>query len=772
MQLRGGFDRAGPLIRLLGSPQLAAEEVVLQLLFRTPGTWERRLFGASYESFLAGIDPRQRSVFDRRIAESPLHVEIRAAFLGPHDWLAAKAIDQWSASWMSMQGSPRWQFAWVRGRRRRERFFRAMQDHDMKRFAGKKGRRDISASEASAILPIPWRERHPNLTYVGAPTGPAPTELVADMRWPSEVIVGTCGSDLVRLPAGWHHLAIVGRTRSGKSTLAQNIALQILRSQPGARVLILEPTGELIRDLVDRLPAGVAGDAIVIDPAHPTDVVDGQAMARVPLNLLGLEYRGKPGTPEFERQAEQVSGGLVQAIKNAWGEESVGGRADFILRSVFQALLTLEGTNLVDAYTALSDKETLRRLERLVPEGPLRQALRTHLPRLDYAFTISSLDKVGKIATNPILRKALCQRYHPVSFDQLLDHQLVLLDLGKGALGTEAANFLGAVYLTQLWSAIQRRERKDLPVYLIVDEFHNYAIPAFADMLSEGARLGLHVVAVTQYLNRIPQRIRSALDRERRRLDALLARHRGHDRGLENRAGRPVRVDPGPPRQRSRASRGRPRRPRGASASRNVASRAAERRRSSRLGGPSQTSSRRYARAEDSEASPLGVSNERIAAFLRAFPELEGRTYRQLAEELRSTSAEVEAAVARCRAAGDVANVGADACGLTLRGSYHRQAIEAARNEGEEHTELLTDAAVFLRNKGIQVLIVRQGGGYMVPDAEFDFGGRTYNVEVECSTLVKHVEQVARNVSKAAGGDGDASSLWPARRWPSDSSRC
>jgi hypothetical protein len=48
-------------------------------------------------------------------------------------------------------------------------------------------------------------------------------------------------------------------------------------------------------------------------------------------------------------------------------------------------------------------------------------------------------------------------------------------------------------------------------VYLVVDEFHNYAIPDFADMLSEGARLGLPVIAVTQYLNRIPKRIRSAL---------------------------------------------------------------------------------------------------------------------------------------------------------------------------------------------------------------------------------------------------------------------
>ncbi|MCI4324351.1 MAG: hypothetical protein L3K00_00460 [Thermoplasmata archaeon] len=56
---------------------------------------------------------------------------------------------------------------------------------------------------------------------------------------------------------------------------------------------------------------------------------------------------------------------------------------------------------------------------------------------------------------------------------------------------------------------------------------------------------------------------------------------------------------------------------------------------------------------------------------------------------------------------------------------------------------------MFLEAKGIRIRIVNQGGGYLVPDAEFDLGGQSYNVEVECSTLVKHVDQVARNVRKA-----------------------
>ncbi|EQD26402.1 hypothetical protein B1B_19587, partial [mine drainage metagenome] len=101
--------------------------------------------------------------------------------------------------------------------------------------------------------------------------------------------------------------------------------------------------------------------------------------------------------------------------------------------------------------------------------------------------------------------------YGPVPFDQLLDRRLLLLNLAKGALGTEAANFLGAIFLTQLWSALQERKNAQAtPTYLVVDEFHNYLIPAFADMLSEGARVGLHVIAVTQYLNRIPEKIRAA----------------------------------------------------------------------------------------------------------------------------------------------------------------------------------------------------------------------------------------------------------------------
>jgi hypothetical protein len=297
---------------------------------------------------------------------------------------------------------------------------------------------------------------------------------------------------------------------------------------------------------------------------------------------------------------------------------------------------------------------------------------------------------------------------------------------------------------------IDERRRRTFLLRAIGGRRHliNYAIPAFADMLSEGARLGLHVVAVTQYLNRIPDRIRTALignvdawmlfslgtedmnagwklvqgDQFGWTPDHLVSGLAPHEVALALR-GALLRVATSPP------------------APPNAALDPTRR--------AVQTSSSRYARPEGSEASPLGLSSERIATFLRSLPELDGKEVRQFSKELGWPRGEVEAAIARCKAAGDVARAGDGIVGLTRRGSFHRQAIEAARNDGEEHTDLLTDPPTFLDGKGIRVRIIRQGGGYLVPDAEFEDGGRTYHVEAECSTLVKRVDQVAKNVRKA-----------------------
>ncbi len=770
LQLTAGLDRGGTLLRSL-APTVRDEacEVVLQFVFRRVGDWEHRFLGRNYDEFLTLVESSQRATLLRRRGESAYHLEVRASVVSRDPELVLPVLQQWVGSWASWQGDP-WRklrmapdeglperlrdltigpkrIHGIRMSSHRGRLLQAMVVHSLRSQSTARPRRDVSGRELAAVLPVPWRERHAGVVYAGAPVGSPLAELLT-LPGAASASLGTAGGTPVRLPSGWHHLAILGRTRSGKSTAAQNVILDILRADPSPRVVVLEPTGGLIHDLVGRIPADVAKDTVVIDPSRPTFTREGVEMAAVPLNLLQMPSRGGLEPVERERQAERLSGDLVQAIKNAWGEESIGGRADFILRAVLQGLSGLDGTTLVDVYAALSDKNAMKRLERLSSGDSLRSTLKVHLPKLDYSMTISSLDKVGKIATNPLFRKALCQRADPVQFERLLQHRLLLLNLGKGPLGTEGAGFLGAIFLTRLWSAIQERPGPKTPIYLVVDEFHNYAIPAFADMLSEGARLGLHVVPITQFLGRIPPKVRSAMVGN---VDAWMMFSLGAEdtreawqivRG-EQFGWRPEDLDSGlRPHQAALATRG-------SLIKVDTRGPVAGSPRAAELAAMVEETSRRYARAEDSGASPLTLSQDQVVRFLGALESDRARPRAEIGRALGWSPDRVSAAASLCLSAGNAAEDQGTGLRLRRRGRYLREAVQAARNEAEEHCGLLADAAAFLDGLGIAVRIVPQEGGYFRPDAEFERRGRTYNVEVECSTLASRPDQVLKNVAKA-----------------------
>ncbi|HLM90794.1 MAG TPA: hypothetical protein VK424_01915 [Thermoplasmata archaeon] len=763
-------DAAGFLLRTLGSQTLQDHDVVLQLLFQRARVWESGLFSARYMSYAERHGRALRAEMDARRAEPAYHVELRAHLMGPQPDQSLIALGAWLEQWTTLGGVP-WRTWKVIPRKKEQPFHTAFATHDFARFSNRRGRRDVSATELGHLLSIPWATYHPECSYAGAPRGRAGRESLVSrspvapqlptvrvLRYhpdpePSprpQFILGAYDGRHVALPPEWNHAALLGRTQSGKSTLALNLVLQILAKQPDATVVVVEPTGTLVGGIESRLSPEIASETIEIDPAHATFQEDGTTMVSVPLNLLRQPdpVDDEESDTERDRWAEALAGDLLAAIRSAWGEESIGGRAELVLRALVQGLSQTPGSNLVDAYHLLSSKPALQRFIRTAPPGPLRDFLERHLPRLDYQFTMSSLDKVGKIATNPLLRVALCQRSGAVSFDRLLRHRLLLLNLSKSALGAEGANFLGAVYLSQLWAAVQRSGRPDHSVYLVLDEVHNYAIPALADMLSEGAKFGLHVVVATQFLHRVPPRVRAALLGN---VDAWLLFSLGvedmddawkivngqthgwtpqdlvdglrpHEVALAVSGGLvKLTTDPSPP----------------------LGPLATENHRTVT------ESSRRYAQREDSEASPWLVGPEVVQGVMAGLS-TGPRTREELEDSTMLPGAQLDGALALAASEGDVEpNEDAGRLRLTSRGQVHLAALEGRRNEGEEHIETLTEFAVFLEKRGIALSVPKQVAGILTPDGQFQWGSATYNVEVECSTVAKAAGQVIRNVKKA-----------------------
>ena len=160
-------------------------------------------------------------------------------------------------------------------------------------------------------------------------------------------------------------------------------------------------------------------------------------------------------------------------------------------------------------------------------------------------------------------------------------------------------------------------------------------------------------------------------------------------------------------------------------------------------------SSRRYAQPEDSESSPWLVSQNEVEIVLGTLTKGP-----QTREELAAGSAlpvdRFDAALVLATAQGDVEREsGKGSFQLTVRGSIHLKALRARRNEGEDHCGLLADTGSFLVPLGPQMEVVAQEGGFLRPDGEFEWRGRNYSVEVECSTVVSRLDQVARNIRKA-----------------------
>jgi len=753
IQVQPKVDSASFLLRTLGSRTLRDHDVLLQLLFRRVRGWESSFFSPLYDTVAQRQAHQLRGQMEVRQGEAAYHVELRTNIKGPQPEEALTALGAWLGQWTTTGGVP-----WRRWKVIRPRaewgFHAALASHDLRRYSSRKPRRNASGTELAHLLSIPWATHHPECSYAGAPRSqPAPELVVRPSSSPSSpadarLMVGVSGSRRVTLPREWNHVAILGRTQSGKSTLALNLVLQTLRKHPNSTVVVIEPTGTLVEGIVSRLPREIALETVEIDPAHATFQQGDATMVSVPLSLLLPPERADELPSVRDRWSEALAGDLLAAIRSAWGEESIGGRAEFVLRALVQGLALTPGSNLVDAYHILTSKTALQRFVKSAPPGPLRDFLEHHLPRLDYTFTMSSLDKVGKVATNSLLRIALCQRDHAVPFDRLLGHRLLFLNLSKAALGADGANFLGAIYLTQLWAAVQRSGRPDRSVYLILDEVHNYAVPALADMLSEGAKFGLHVVAITQYLHRVPPRVRAALLGN---VDAWLLFSLGTEDmddawkivNGESHGWLPQDlVDGLRPYEVAMAVSGdllklgtRPSPPPDPQ--------------SNELRDLVTTSSRRYAQPEDSEASPWIVGQETVEGLLKALSMQPG-SREELGVNTALSGSRLDGVIAWSVAARDVVKDAADGkFRLTSRGSFHLRALEARRNEGEDHCAMLPDAATILDAVRIPVQIVPQAGGYLLPDAEFEWRGRTYSVEVESTTLTSRFDQVVRNIRKA-----------------------
>jgi Type IV secretion-system coupling protein DNA-binding domain len=68
-----------------------------------------------------------------------------------------------------------------------------------------------------------------------------------------------------------HHLHVVGETGTGKSTLLANLVLQ--DAAAGRAAVVIDPKGDLVESILERLPEGCEDRTCVVDPDDRMDAV-------------------------------------------------------------------------------------------------------------------------------------------------------------------------------------------------------------------------------------------------------------------------------------------------------------------------------------------------------------------------------------------------------------------------------------------------------------------------------------------------------------------
>jgi len=292
-------------------------------------------------------------------------------------------------------------------------------------------------------------------------------------------------SDELRL----EHTHIIGRSGKGKSKLIAGMCLRDI--ERGHGVAVIDPHGDLAKDIAARLPEEAVEKCIYFEPGHPTSVPLWN-----PLHAYGLPDRV---VDDFIRAFMNITDG--------WGH-----RVEGLFRQALYGLIACGEATLhnVDILLTPDDPESKRLQKRIleVVRNPTSRHFWKHeyktYRRVDLAPAHNKLMKLLLYDT-PCLMFA--QKESRIDCREIMDNSGILIaDLSS--LGPEAQDVIGSLLLSSLFHAGISRSNIDdegrrVPFHTHVDEMHRFVNDGLPKMLVEMRKFGCSLVLSSHYLGQV-----------------------------------------------------------------------------------------------------------------------------------------------------------------------------------------------------------------------------------------------------------------------------
>jgi len=297
-----------------------------------------------------------------------------------------------------------------------------------------------------------------------------------------------------------HHTHVVGPTGVGKSVLLGRLIEQDIAD--GLAVVVIEPKGDLIDDVLAHIPEHRQGEVVVLDPADLT-----------PVGLNPLAHHGQ--------RSEVVADGILTIFKALYAE-AWGPRTQDILHACLLTLTRRSDASLVMLPLLLTNAGFRRSLTSSLRDPLALEPFWAWYENLSDGERQQAIapvmNKLRQWLLRPSLRAVLGQREPRFHFRQVFtERKILLVPLRKGIIGAEAASLLGSLVVAELWQATLSRaaiepERRH-PVMVYIDEVQDYLhLPTdLGDALAQARGLGVGFTLAHQFLGQLSPAMRTGV---------------------------------------------------------------------------------------------------------------------------------------------------------------------------------------------------------------------------------------------------------------------
>lgn len=385
-------------------------------------------------------------------------------------------------------------------RARRGRSNRLISDFIYRRFQEKQSFL-LNSEELASIFHFPLKSTEtPNILWLASKSAPAPSEVPSEgISLGNNIYRGVKKEIRIKRADRRRHTYIVGKSGVGKSVLLANMIIQDV--QAGEGVCVFDPNGDLIQDVLDRIPPERAEDVIIFSPGD----------LERPLALNLLEY-----DENYPEQRSFVINEMISILDKLYDLKATGGPMfEQYMRNAM--LLVMDdpesGATLMEIPKVLADEDFRRyKLSRCSNQTVVdfwhkeaekaggEAALANIVPYIT--------SKLTPFISNDMMRPIIGQQKSAFNIRELMDQQKILLvDLPKGTIGETNANLLGMILVGKILIAALSRtdmdpdKRKDF--YLYIDEFQNFTTNSICQILSEARKYALNLIIAHQYIGQL-----------------------------------------------------------------------------------------------------------------------------------------------------------------------------------------------------------------------------------------------------------------------------